>query len=257
MAEGRLTDALYEERLAGVESATTFGDLDALVADVPFEPADDAEAARTRPRWRRITALSVVGVVTAGAACAGALLVRGVNPFAGPAASQSASVGDDSMDDGDPGGPWEPPPIAEELDAVVPMDETTVAAALDRAAEAGLMSIEQIVLDEESTSVIGVDEDDELRSLYLQTTDVGRVSDMGDSSDGVYLDEDSLDVDLDAAIEEARGASDAGPDQDVRSVLIYRGDGSAERAGEEGNLLQVSFSGGPDVTLRAANLTVL
>lgn len=71
VAEGRLTDALYEERLAGVESATTFGDLDALVADVPFEPADDAEAARTRPRWRRITALSVVGVVTAGAACAG------------------------------------------------------------------------------------------------------------------------------------------------------------------------------------------
>lgn len=251
VAEGRLTTALYDERLGGVESATTFADLDALVADLPFEHTGDAEAARTRPRWLRITALSVVGLATAALTCAGVLLAQGVTPFAGPAAGDVAP-----QDGGEPGGPWEPPPIAEELDAVAPMDETTVSDALERAHEAGLMDIEQIALDPDATSVIGLDEDDELRQLYLRTEDVGILSDARDNS-GIYIDEDGLDLDVDAAIEEARGASDAEPDQNVRTVLVYRGDGSADHDGEDGNLVQVSFSGGPDVTLRAADLTVL
>lgn len=39
VAEGRLTDALYEERVDEVERASTFGRLDELVADIPFTPA--------------------------------------------------------------------------------------------------------------------------------------------------------------------------------------------------------------------------
>ena len=253
-AEGRLTDAVYEERLGGVVSAATFAELDALVADLPFEPPvqTDAEAGRTRPRWLRIAALSVVGLLTAGLAYAAAVAVQGVDPFPGAGSSNEATG-----EEVEPiTGPWEPPPIAEELDAVAPMDETTVSDALERAHEAGLMDIEQIALDPDATSVVGLDEDDELRQLYLRTEDVGILSDARDNS-GVYIDEDALDLDVDAAIEEARGASDAEPDQDVRTVLVYRGDGSEARAHEEGNLVQVSFSGGPDVTLRAADLAVL
>src|SRR5699024_923189 len=74
---------------------------------------------------------------------------------------------------------------------------------------------------------------------------------------GVYLDEDDLDIDLAALIEEARETSGAEADQDVRSVLVYRGDGSASRQHEEGNLVRVSFAEGPDVTLRASDQTAL
>ncbi|HLS33478.1 MAG TPA: hypothetical protein VK039_07805, partial [Brevibacterium sp.] len=119
-----------------------------------------------------------------------------------------------------------------------------------------LTDIEQIVLDDDATSVIGPDEEGELRQLYLQPHDVGVLSEARDAS-GVYLDEEALDLDPAAAIEEAREASDAEPDQEVRSLLVYRGDGSPEREGEEGNLVQVSFSGGPAVTLRADDLSVL
>ena len=254
VSEGRLTDALYDERLGSAVSAATFAELDALVADLPFEPPaeSDAEARRTRPRWLRIAALSVAGLLTAGVTFVAALQTQGVNPFAGDGASDQESREESETITG----PWEPPPIAEELDAVAPMDETTVSDALDRAHEAGLTDIEQIDIDAETTIVTGMDEDDELRQLQLRTHDVGILSDARGTS-GVYIDEDALDLDLDAAIEEARGASDAEPDQDVRAVLVYRGDGSEAREHEEGNLVQVSFSGGPDVTLRAADLTVL
>lgn len=254
VAEGRLTDALYEGRLGSVVSAATFAELDALVADLPFEPPaqTDAEAGRTRPRWLRTAALSVVGLLTAGLAYAAAVAVQGVDPFPG-AGSSNGATGEEVVPIA---GPWEPPPIAEELEAVAPMDEKTVSDALERAHEAGLMDIEQIVLDPDATSVFGLDEDDELRQLYLRAEDVGILSDARDNS-GVYIDEAALDLDVDVAIEEARGASDAEPDQDVRTVIVYRGDGSKARAHEEGNLVQVSFSGGPDVTLRAADLTVV
>ena len=254
VAEGRLTDALYEERLGSMVSAATFAELDALVADLPFEPPvhADTEAGRTRPRVLRTAALSVVGLLTAGLAYTAAVAVQGADPLRADGSSHEATG-----EEAEPiTGPREPPPIAQELDAVAPMDETTVSDALDRAHEAGLMDIEQIALAPDATSVIGLDEDDELRQLHLRVEDVGVLSDARDNS-GLYIDVDALDLDVDAAIDKARGASDAEPDQDVRIVLVYRGDGSEARAHEEGNLVQVSFSGGPDVTLRAADLTVL
>ncbi|SMY11993.1 DUF1707 SHOCT-like domain-containing protein [Brevibacterium jeotgali] len=253
-AEGRLTDALYEERLGSAVSAATFAELDALVADLPFEPPvhTDAEAGRTRSRGLRIAALSVVGLLTAGLAYAAAVAVQGVDSSAAAGSSHGATGAEAEPITG----PWEPPPIAEELDAVAPMDGTTVSDALERAHEAGLMDIEQIALAPDATSVAGLDADDEFRQLHLRTADVGILSEARDNS-GVYIDEDALDLDVDAAIEKARGASDAEPDQDVRMVLVYRGDGSEARAHEEGNLVHVSFSGGPDVTLRASDLTVL
>lgn len=134
------------------------------------------------------------------------------------------------------------------------LDDAEFARQTEAAASAtSLQRLEELIADLPRG---GLDEDDELRQLYLRTEDVGVLSDARDNS-GVYIDEDALDLDVDAAIEEARGASDAEPDQDVRTVLVYRGDGSEARAHEEGNLVQVSFSGGPDVTLRAADLTVL
>lgn len=254
VAEGRLTQTLYEERVGSAVSAASFAELDELVADLPFEPPHDtdAEADRTRPGRLRIAGLSAIGVVTAGVTFAAAAAVVGADHSA---ASTDSAV--ESREEAEqPGDRGEPPPIADELDAVAPMDDSTVSEALDRAAEAGLTDIEQIVLDEDATSVIGLNEEDELRQLYLQPHDVGVLSEASDAS-GVHIDQEALDLDPAAAIEEARAASDAEPDQEVRTILVYRGDGSQEREGEEGNLVQVSFSGGPDVTLRADDLTVL
>jgi len=254
VAEGRLSQTLYEERVGSAVSAASFAELDELVADLPFEPPQEtaAEADRARPGRLRIAGLAAIGVVTAGATFAAAAAVVGANSSAGSTGSATETREEAEP----PTGPWEPPPIAAELDAVAPMDVTTVTDALDRAAEAGLTDIEQIVLDEDATSVIGLDEGGELRQLYLQPHDVGVLSEARDGS-GVHLDEEALDLDPAAAIAAARGASDAETDQAVRALVVYRGDGSGERGGEDGNLVQVSFSGGPAVTLRADDLSVL
>lgn len=254
VSEGRLTQTHYEERVGSALSASSFAELDELVADLPFEPPHetDAEAGRARPRWLRIAGLSAIGVLTAGVTFAAAAAAVGANSSAGSAGSAVES-GEEAEQSGDLG---DLPSIAGELDAVAPMDGTTASDALDRAAEAGLTDIEQIVLDEDATSVIGLNEEGELRQLYLQPHDVGVLSEASGAS-GVHVDQAALDLDPTAAIEVARAASGAEPDQEVRAILVYRGDGSQEREGEEGNLVQVSFSGGPDVTLRAADLTVL
>lgn len=258
VAEGRLTHTLYEERLAEAEKAPSFDALDALVADLPFDPPSRPSRVVDRPapgpRGRRFVLPVVAALVAAGAMFA--IVLEGGSDPAEDTVAEAPVIEDDHPPEG-----WQPPAVAGGLDDVQPLQDTTLAAAVDRAREAGFTDIEQVSLSPDATTVTGMvavsgDEDEAFRQLHLRPGDVGILSDTRGNR-GAYLDPDDLDLDLDALIAEARAASDAQEDQDVRSVLVYRGDGSAERDHEEGNLVQVSFAEGPSVTLRVSDRTVL
>lgn len=260
VAEGRLTHTLYEERMTAVEKAVSFDDLDAVVADLPFDPpprpARVEESAAPGPPGRRFVMPVVAGLLAAGAMYA-MVVEGGDDPREDGTAAEAPVAQEVRPPDG-----WEPPSVATELDAVVPMEDTTVTAAVERAHEAGFTDIEQVSLSPDLTTVTGLiadadgGEDEAFRQILFEADDAGLLADARGNR-GVYLDEDDLDIDLDALIEEAREASGAEADQDVRSVLVYRGDGSASRQHEEGNLVRVSFAEGPDVTLRASDQTAL
>ena len=64
--DGRLDAATFEERVAAAEQATSFDDLDRLVADVPFDDIGPAER-RIRRANRRDLLLGVAGFVGVGA----------------------------------------------------------------------------------------------------------------------------------------------------------------------------------------------
>ena len=250
VAEGRLTHSLYDERLAAAEQASSFDDLDALVEDLPFDPPPRPARAVTRsaasPSRRRFAPMVVAGLLAAGAMYA--IVV------AGGSEDTNAAEAPVAEDEGPPPG-WEAPEIATEPDSVAPWEDTTVAAALERAQAAGFTRIEQVVLRPDSTSVTGMAEDpsgeEAFRTLMLGGDDAGVVTDEQGNS-GVYLDTEGLDVDLDDFLDSAREAAGAPQDQEVRSVLVFQSE-----EGDDGPLVQVSFRQGETVTLRAFDGTVV
>ncbi|GAA4282537.1 hypothetical protein GCM10022261_00680 [Brevibacterium daeguense] len=157
---------------------------------------------------------------------------------------------------GAPAVDWEPQPIAEELNAVEPMDVTTVADAIAAAQRAGLIRIGQIDLDEDSTLVTGEDESGTLRQLSLNQGDAGILSDAHGSIDS-FLEPVELDIDPAAAIAKAREVLGGEGDGDVRTVIVFQGDGTERDGGESGPLIEVVFSAGSRVTLRADDLSVV
>lgn len=254
VAEGRLTDALYDERIAAEERATSFDALDALVADLPFDPPPRPARAVARtaagPRGRRFVPLVVAGLLAAGAMYA-IVVAGGSGDSTEDTTAAEAPV---AQEQGPPPG-WEAPDIATEPDSVPPWEGTTVAAALERAQAVGFTRIEQVVLKPDSTTVTGMavarSGDEAFRALTLGSGDAGLVADEQGNS-GVYLDEEGLDVDLDAFIASARASGGVNADREVRAVSI-----SQQEEGDDGPLVHVSFRQGVTVTLRASDGTVV
>lgn len=263
VATGRLTDSLFATRLAEAERATSVEELDELVADLPFDPpprperAQRTEAAARGPRWRRFVPLVVAALIAGGAMYA--IVVQGASAGSEDETPAAEAVAADA--DGPPEG-WDPPAVARDLDAVPPLESTTLEAVIERARMAGFTRIEQVSLTPDRTTVTGMvtDESGEevFRVLDLRPEDAGTLAEAQGGS-GVYLDEDSdiRDVDVEGLIEEARSSADMTEDRDISRVLVYRGDGSPDDGNEDGILVEVVFAQGPSVTLRASDSTVL
>jgi hypothetical protein len=224
--------------------------------------------------------LVVAALIAAGAMFA--IVVQGAS--AGSEDDDTAAEAEAVVADADgPPEDWDPPAVAQDLDAVPPLEPTTLEAAIERAREAGFTRIEQVSLTPERTTVTGMVTDgsgeEVFRDLHLRPEDAGTLAEAHGGS-GVYLDEEVdggagdggaganeadadgadaelRDVDVEGLIEEARSSADMTDDRDFRRVLVYRGDGSPDDSNEDGILVEVVFAQGPSVTLRASDSTVL
>lgn len=222
VAEGRLTDALYEERVDEVERASTFGRLDELVADTPFTPAvPERTYARLRTGRVVLTGLFVglvAGVVTH-------MVVAVPAPTEAGSTAVIAEEGGEAEGGGAPAG-WQGPEVATEFDSLDPLDDGAIEYALEVAQSAGLTQIEEIRLDPDSSGIEGVREDGTIYSVSLGPDTVGSMQmvDAEVDEDAIFIYPDVLDHGLDAYVEAGRDAADVGDDVEVGWVRVISGD---------------------------------
>ena len=222
VAEGRLTDALYEERVDQVESAASFGRLDELVADIPFTPpAPERRHARLRV-GRVVLAGFVVGLV---AGVVTHMVVAGPAPTEAGSTAVIAEEGGEAEGAGAPAG-WQAPEVATEIETLDPLGDGAIEYALEVAQSAGLTQIEEIRLDPDSSGIEGVREDGTTYSVSLGPDTVGtmRRVDAVVDEDAIFIYPDDLDRGLDAYIEAGRDAADVGDDVAVGWVRVTSGD---------------------------------
>ena len=258
VAEGRLTDELYEERLSQVETAPTFDRLDRLVADVPFTPPRRPATRETaRLRMGRLTVAGVAAGLLAGVITHAIVVNSG--PVEAWSGADDTSAGEQGAGDGGAPDGWEAPEVAMAIESVDNLDDEAIAHALERAEAAELVAIERIHLTPDTAFVTGSGEDGATYSVYLGRDTVGSVHFVSDEpADGVtHLRPEDLDHSLDEYIEAAREAVQAGEDAEVESVSVVSGDEwyTPESAGR--NLVQVRFEGDGFASLHGDDLSVV
>ena len=263
VAEGRLTDELYEQRLSQVETAPTFDTLDRLVADVPFTPPRRTAGRRTersRTAKLRMGRLTVAGV--AAGLLAGVIthaIVVNSGPVEAWSGADDTSAGEQGAGDGGAPDGWEAPEVAMAIESVDNLDDEAIAHALERAEAAELVAIERIHLTPDTAFVTGSGEDGATYSVYLGRDTVGSVHFVSEEpADGVtHLRPEDLDHSLDEYIEAAREAVQAGEDAEVESVSVVSGDEwyTPESAGR--NLVRVRFEGDTFAALHGDDLSVI
>lgn len=258
VAEGRLTDELYEQRLEQVEAAPTFDRLDRLVADVPFTPPRRTERSRTaKLRMGRLTVAGVAAGLLAGVITHAIVVNSG--PVEAWSGADDTSAGEQGAGDGGAPDGWEAPEVAMAIESVDNLDDEAIAHALERAEAAELVAIERIHLTPDTAFVTGSGEDGATYSVYLGRDTVGSVRFVSDEpADGVtHLRPEDLDHSLDEYIEAAREAVQAGEDAEVESVSVVSGDEwyTPESAGR--NLVQVRFEGDAFAALHGDDLSVI
>jgi hypothetical protein len=257
VAEGRLTDELYEKRLEHVEAASTFDTLDRLVADVPFTPPRrPATRGTARLRVGRLAvAAALVGFLALGATHA---IVANSGPSEAWSGADDTSAGEQAAGAGAPDG-WEAPEVATEIESVDNLDDEAIAYALERAEAAELVTIERIHLTPDTAFVTGAREDGATYSVYLGRDTVGSVRFVSeDPADGAtQLHPEDLDHGLDEYVEAAREAADVSGDAEVESVSVVSGDEwyTPESAGR--NLVQVRFEGDVFTSVHGDDLSVI
>ncbi|WP_051298170.1 DUF1707 SHOCT-like domain-containing protein [Brevibacterium album] len=256
VSEGRLTEELYEERLAAAERAVSIAELDALVADLP---SSEGAAGKARPRRRGLRALAAVAVMLfAGAASFGITEMVAGRDSGEASAGQGAGAGSEEGaggEAGDEGGGIASERLDLQLDTVPDMDPRSVPAAIGAARDSGIADIDRVTLTEGFTYVDGRDAGGEYRSMSIQPDRMPTV-DGGSEWRGVFLDLDALDFDLDEAVSRAR-EYDPSAGEEVRSVMVYRGTGGPADSGESGNLVDVAFEESDEpfaVTMRMHDL---
>lgn len=258
VAEGRLTDELYEQRLEQVEAASTFDILDRLVADVPFTPPRRTERSRTaKLRMGRLTVAGVAAGLLAGVITHAIVVNSG--PVEAWSGADDTSAGEQGAGDGGAPDGWEAPEVAMAIESVDNLDDEAIAHALERAEAAELVAIERIHLTPDTAFVTGSGEDGATYSVYLGRDTVGSVHFVSEEpADGVtHLRPEDLDHSLDEYIEAAREAVQAGEDAEVESVSVVSGDEwyTPESAGR--NLVQVRFEGDAFAALHGDDLSVI
>ena len=258
VAEGRLTDELYEQRLEQVEAASTFDRLDRLVADVPFNPRRRTERSRTaKLRMGRLTVAGVAAGLLAGVITHAIVVNSG--PVEAWSGADDTSAGEQGAGDGGAPDGWEAPEVAMAIESVDNLDDEAIAHALERAEAAELVAIERIHLTPDTAFVTGSGEDGATYSVYLGRDTVGSVHFVSDEpADGVtHLRPEDLDHSLDEYIDAAREAVQAGEDAEVESVSVVSGDEwyTPESAGR--NLVRVRFEGDTFAALHGDDLSVI
>jgi hypothetical protein len=254
VAEGRLTDALYEERLAAAEQAVSFAELEALVADVPFDSADPQERRRGGGVAALAGALAVV-LLSGGAAFGLVRAVAGGDDGPEAVAEAGTQGGGDGTGEDAGGAEADQLELDLHLDTVPAMEDGSVPAAIEAAQEAGLVDIDRVTLNDGFTYVDGRDGEGEYFSLSVQPDRLPTLSE-GSEWRGVFLDLDAVDFDLDEVVSRAR-EYDPSAGEAVRSVMVYRGTGGPADSGEDGTLVDVDFEESEEpfgVTMRLSDL---
>lgn len=253
VAEGRLTDALYEERVDQVESAASFGRLDELVADIPFTPpAPERRHARLRV-GRVVLAGFVVGLV---AGVGTHLIVSDPAPTRAGSTAVIAEEGGEAEDAGAPAG-WRPPEVATEIDTLDPLDDGAIEHALEVAQSAGLTQIEEIRLDPDNSSIDGLREDGTSWAVSLGPDTVGtmRLDGAEVDEDAIFIYPDDLGHGLDEYVEAGRDAAGVGDDVEVGWVRVTSGDAwyTPDSAGR--SVVRVDFEDGSYGQVHGDDLT--
>ncbi|MGC2939560.1 MULTISPECIES: DUF1707 SHOCT-like domain-containing protein [unclassified Brevibacterium] len=201
LADERLTTAEHETRIARAEEATSFDDLDSLVADLPFE-WHDAELDRVQKTDRRrfiLGGAALLGI--AAASWAGTRTWVKGNDDAAAAGRSDSGAGDAPSPETADGRS-----VPTDLVQVENWQKDTVSTALDHASGMGLTMIRRIEGGGDDFAVKGSDENDEWMTVRFRRDNRPTVeTDENQSPSDRWLDPDEFpDVDVAALHDEVR-----------------------------------------------------